>query len=148
MLLWGLRLVLVGLMLFVVFYALNSEVEGWCHDEYSRAKTQWDRIVYNLTDESYTIPEAQRQPALSMKEFYAVPDRGLMDLMMRTRLTFKSQNHIGTVMRDGFHIDLPENTMWRGGVLVSGEDVRRQMELARQPAHPPAPPPPPHTSSS
>lgn len=127
--LWVLRVFLVLLMVGVVLYALNQEVDGWGGCD--RWTATWD---------DYTLPAAQRQPALSMKEFYAVEDRGLLDMMMKTRLTFKAQNHLGTVLRDGFHIDLPENTMWRGGKLVRGEEVRQQMELARRPLHqPPAP---------
>lgn len=131
--LWALRMVLVLLMLVVVVYAVTQEMDSWCRDEYSHSKGPWDRVVSNWHDDSYTVPEAQREPALSMKEFYAVEDRGLLDWMMKTRLTFQAQNHMGTVLRDGFHVDLPVDTMWRGGVLVRGEAVRQQMLLAQRP---------------
>lgn len=135
---WAWRVVLLCLLAFVVVYTLNSELESWCHDEYSRYMSKWRKFWHNLSDHSYEIPVSQRQPTLSMKDFYAVPDRGLMDLMMRTRLTFKNQHFLGTVFRDGFHIDLPEDTMWRGGVLVSGPEVQK---LRAQALQPPAPVP-------
>lgn len=128
---WSLRLALFLLLAFLLLYAVNSEVEHWCDDEFSRCKSRWGKFMHNLTEQQFLIPEAHRQPLVSMKEFYAVPDRGLTDLMLRTRLTYRAQNHLGTVMRDGFHIDLPEDTMWRGGVLVSGPDVRQQMTEAK-----------------
>lgn len=138
--LWLLRVCLLLLLLGVVLYTVNTEVENWCHDEFSRCKSRWDKVRYNLADENYTVPEAQRQPTLSMAAFYAVPDRGLTDSMLRTRLTFKTQPHVGTVLRDGFHVDLPENAMWRGGVLVLGEEVRQQRLRAQQPAAVVSPP--------
>ena len=134
MVLWGLRIFLLLLILFVVVYTVSSEMDSWCsHSDFDShggsSRNMWDTIK----DQNYTIEESKRQPQLSMKEFYQVEDRGLTDMMMRTRLTFKRQNHIGTVMRDGFHADLPEGTMWMNGKLVMGEDVRQQMELSKQP---------------
>ena len=125
LMLWYLRLFLIFLILFVALFALNSEVSNWCSDQYHQ--------VWDIHDKSYVIPESQRQPGMSMKKFYANEDRGLMDMMMRTRLLFKRQNHIGTVMKDGFHADLPEGTTWRGGKIVTGDDVKQQMEMAKQP---------------
>lgn len=133
-------------MLGVVVYALNDEVECWCNDSYSRYKSKYDKILHNMKDESYTIPLIDRQPLESMQDFYANHEQNLIAGMMRTRLKFKEQTHVGTVMRDGFNADLPPDAMWKGGVIVVGEDIRQLILKASAP--PASLPPPPQSHAA
>lgn len=141
-----LRIFLVLLMLGVALYALNDEVECWCNDSYAKYKSKYDRILHHITDDGYTIPQADRQPTESMKDLESNQQSNLVAAMMRTRLKFKQQNHVGSVMKDGFNADLPENAMWKGGTIVVGEDIRQLVQKAIELANPPMslPSPTPH----
>lgn len=131
------RVALLLLMVGAALYVLNEEVESWCTDTYDRYQSKYDRLVNNLTDTDFTIPELQRRPPVSMTEFYATRDQTLTNMMMATRLRFQQQNHMGTVMRDGFHADLPDNAVWRGGVIVMGENIRTEVQKAAVKPSPP-----------
>lgn len=136
------RAFLVLLMAGALLYALNNEVEGWCNDSYARSKSKFDRIRDHITDDSYTVPLADRRPTVGVREFYADNDANLTATMLRTRLKFRDQHHVGSVMRDGFHADLPPDAMWKGGVIVVGDDIRRLVQLASIVPSPPPPAPP------
>jgi hypothetical protein len=98
-------------------------------------KNTTDNCRIDNRDTLYQIQIQHRMPTISFKEYIQLEDRGLTDMMIRTRLTFKNQPYIGTVLRDGFHVELPDNAMWKDGTIVVGDDVRNQIQLAKtQPA--------------
>ena len=119
-----LRILLIGLIAFLFLYLVNEEVELWCNDTCSRYTSKYDRVIHNLSDSGFVIPEEARKPKQSMKEYYADHKDILTNLLMGTRLKYQEQYHTGTVLRDGFNADLPENAMWKNGVVVIGEDIR------------------------
>jgi len=122
------RIFLILLILLFCLIILNEEVESWCNDSYSACKSKFEKIAHNLNDTSYNVPAEAQRPNMPMKEYYEKHDQITTELMMNTRLAFREQYHVGSVMKDGFNADLPENAMWKNGVIVLGEDVRQQRQ--------------------
>lgn len=102
----------------------------------------------NIKEENYNINLKDRRPLERMKDFYQKQEQILKDHLINTRLQFKAQHFVGSVMRDGFHSDLPSNAMWQGHKVVMGKEIEqiRKKEIEKgekQYASPPPPPSPP-----
>lgn len=87
-------------------------------------------------DTNHTIPEHHRDPGVSIHEFNKIKQQASIDAMLKTRLTFKEQPYFGSVMRDGFHADLPENAMWKDGIVAVGPEIQSMVAKAKQVSQP------------
>lgn len=72
----------------------------------------------------FKIPEQHRRPASSLSDFYTNHSKLVVEPYLTTRLKYKKQYHVPSVMVDGFHSYLPENAMWRNGIVEISDDVK------------------------
>ena len=127
-------LLFVMLLAFFIFIILFDESDentgGW----YSKMKHS-SRHIFNsafsqLKEHDYVIPVNQRRPLESVAEYYAKRDETLITMLVTTRGKFTKQHHLGTVMKDGFHTDLPNDAMWKDGKIEIGSEIQEQAESA------------------
>lgn len=124
-LIWLLRIVLIAFLLVFFLYYMSDDVQIWCRERYGAFENLPDILPgYNLD-----IPAEKRHPDVSIREFYADREGRIRRELIETRMKFKAQPFVGSVMTDGFHSDLPLGTKWEGGTIVGGEKVKN--ELAR-----------------
>jgi hypothetical protein len=81
-------------------------------------------IVKNV----YIVPEEYLRPELSFKDFQKKRKELLTEYLLTTREKFKEQHNIGSVMTDGYHISMPENSMWKGNTIEMIEDIGKEVE--------------------
>jgi len=121
---WTLRIFLVFFILIFLVYYMSDDVQIWCREKYGTFKNLPDILPgYNIE-----IPPDKRQPNVSIKEFYKDRESRKRKELIETRLKFKAQPFVGSVMTDGFHADLPEGTKWKGGTIVGGQEVQQEMK--------------------
>lgn len=108
-------LILVLLLGFIV-YCLDSSTGRISVEKISALNS-------SLQDLEYTIPEQDRVPPFSPREYRVNRDKIATDIFMKSRLQFKEQYFVGSPLRDGFHAELPLNAMWKGGKVEMGEHV-------------------------
>jgi hypothetical protein len=124
--LFVLRGFMVVLLLALIFYVLNPDgsisIEKM-HENFPVFKS----ITENLRDLNYNVPIKDRRPLERMVDYYKNQEKIMMDLLVNTRMKFRQQHFIGTVMRDGFHSDLPDNAMWRGSKIEMGDNIAKML---------------------
>lgn len=84
----------------------------------------------HLTENEYIIPDDRRNTDLSVQAYYETRDKIVLNEMLTTRQTFINQYHVGTLFKDGFRNDLPEDAMWKDGKICIGPQVRKLRQAA------------------
>lgn len=137
---------LLALQAFALFFALILLVVWVSADDrdptsdscYARLRSGSQSLFSQLQEKDFVIPEPQRKPQQSMKEFYEQQAQITRQMYMGSKLQFR-QASVGSVMQDGFHADLPPNAKWEAGRIVMGENVRQQVKDAIQTVQIPPP---------
>jgi len=80
-------------------------------------------IVTQWREANFVVPESDRKPKISMSEFYQKQDDLIWEMILKSRLEFREQYFIGTVMKDGFHSDLPPDCMWKNGKIEKSKVI-------------------------
>jgi hypothetical protein len=74
-------------------------------------------------ESSFVVPEVDRKPVESVKEFYKNQDKIIHKYLVDTRAKFTNQPFVGSVMMGGFHILMPENAKWQNHILEISSDL-------------------------
>ncbi len=77
-------------------------------------------LTSQLVEDEFMIPADKRRADKSIQEYYDNRQAHVWGDLLATRQLFLSQYHVGTVMKDGFRADLPENAMWKNGKIEIG----------------------------
>lgn len=132
------------LLLAFIFYVINPD-GSVSIEKLQENFTVFQNMTERLKDINYNVPVKDRRPVERMKDFYKKQEKILLDQLVNTRTKFKMQHFIGTVMRDGFHSDLPLNAMWRGSKVEIGDNIAKliikEAEKGNQPPPTPSPSP-------
>lgn len=132
-LLRGLILIIIILLLMMFFI---PEVDAWVHGCWEGAQDRYQNISNFMKDSIYDIPIDQRRPSTSMIKFYENQDMHQLKNMIQNAKEFRGQTQAGSALSDGFHILLPKNAKWEGGLIKIGESVEqerdRRAELAKR----------------
>ena len=119
----GMFVLLVIFFIFLICTDENYTTTGWFAQLRSTSRRHFNAVVSQLHEDEYVIPPHHRKPELSVKEYYKQREEILFAQMMSTRNKYQQQYHIGTVMKDGFHTDLPDNAMWRNGKVEMSAEI-------------------------
>jgi hypothetical protein len=65
-----------------------------------------------LTEDKYMVPEKDRSPEQSIQEFYKNQEEIMHKYMLDTRSLYSTQYFVGSVVKGGFHVLMPENGQW------------------------------------
>jgi hypothetical protein len=136
-----LRGLIIVFIIFVILYAVNPEIECWCNERWETVQEKYGGISDALRDKNFNVPLGDRRPPERMKDYYRKQDTKLFGHVLKTRNKYKTQYHLGSVMKTGFHSDLPPDAMWRDGIVEIGEDIR-EMSLRKAEEKPMYGPPP------
>lgn len=80
-------------------------------------------IINQWKETNFIVPETARKPAVSIQEFYQKQDDLIWEMILKSRLEFKEQHFVGSVMKDGFHSDLPADCMWKNGKIEKNKTI-------------------------
>jgi len=120
----------------LIFFALFLLVSDPTTDNGDYYKP-WS-IITQWKEANFVVPEADRKPKVSMLEFYKKQDDLIWEMILKSRLEFKEQHFVGTVMKDGYHADLPSDCMWKNGKVEKSREVQKiRAEEAAKGAHNP-----------
>jgi len=119
-----LRGFIIILIIFMILYAVNPEMECWCNERWETVQEKYTGISDAFKEKNFNVPETDRRPEQRMKDYYRRQDTHLFGQLLHTRNRYKTQHHLGSIMKDGFHADLPPDAMWRDGIVQIGEDIR------------------------
>lgn len=106
--------VLVVFLLWL-FYSMNPSVECAINQRWQYVKDHFGRVSDFLQDRQFEVTLADRRPSLSYPEFMARRNKQAVDRFVRSRLTHKDRDVVGSVMTDGPNATLPANFEWRDG---------------------------------
>lgn len=121
--LFVLRGLVLVIIILVVLYAVNPEIECWCNERWEIVQERYSNMSNAMKDVDFDVPLNKRRPKESIKDFYRSQESVLFGQLFSTRGKYLTQHHVGTVMKDGFHTDLPDNAMWRNGMVVIGPEI-------------------------
>ena len=125
----GVLLVIIILLLMMHFV---PSVDTWCSERIESMKDSYGTLSNYIKDEEYNIPEMYLRPDKRMLEFYRNHEEEVLSQMINTRKEYKNQHFVGSVLTDGFHASLPQNSKWVNGmVVIGGEDIRKEGESLR-----------------
>ncbi len=67
----------------------------------------------------YIVPLHARHPPVPFREFIKTQNETrAIDYALLSRIKFKEQQHFGSVMTDGNHVDLPDHAIWKNGQVI------------------------------
>lgn len=124
-----LRVFVVLIILLAVLYMVNPNVEIWCSECWESAQEKYEELTKNLRDTNYNIPLSARRSADSVKVYYQQREDEMLKHLLGTRSKYKTQHHVGSVMQDGFHVDLPYDAMWKNHIIVRGPEIQKLSEI-------------------
>jgi hypothetical protein len=90
--------------------------------------TSSGNIDKSILKNVYIVPEEFLRPEIPFKDFQKKRKELLTEYLLTTREKFKEQHNIGSVMTDGYHISMPENSMWKGGTIEISEEIGKEVE--------------------
>jgi hypothetical protein len=123
-----LRGLVVIILFLAVLYLVNPNVEIWCGEQWEAAQAKYEELSKNLRDMNYNVPLAVRRSADSVKAHYERREEEMLQHLLGTRSKYKTQHHVGSVMQDGFHVDLPPDAMWQNHTIVRGIEIQALSE--------------------
>jgi len=122
----------VFLIVFLVVVILNENEYASCSSSvlpFSQVKSSsreyFQRLLSQIDENEFIIPENDRKPKEDIKEFYKNQDQKLFNQLITTRSKYVNQHHVGSVIKDGFNTNLPENYMWKNSKIETGKHVEK-----------------------
>ncbi len=120
------RIGIVSVAMLLIVYVASADVAAWCDDK----RLQFEGLWRNFRDMQYNVPEGHRRPQATVREWNRDREAKLTEFALATRRKYLKQYHVGSIRKDGFHADLPENAVYRGFKVVTGPEVKAQNRTA------------------
>jgi hypothetical protein len=87
---------------------------------------------WNQHGSTWEVDPDKRNPGLSIEEFYRTRTERRHKALIETRAMYPTQHHEGTLLTDGFHADLPPDSMWKDHTIVRGPEVQVLLQKMKE----------------